>query len=109
MLCIIPCYMLFYYITNKINKKTKREVMESAAELESQLVESLNSVSTIKQFGLEDFANVKTETRFVRLLKKVYRSGINSVFSENSSTFLARLFTIILLRSEERRVGKECR
>src|SRR5690625_3744106 len=97
MLCIIPCYMLFYYITNKINKKTQREVMESAADLESQLVESLNSVSTIKQFGLEDFANIKTETRFVRLLKKVYRSGLNSVFSENSSTFLARLFTIILL------------
>ncbi|MCW9708620.1 peptidase domain-containing ABC transporter [Fodinibius salsisoli] len=97
MLCIIPCYILVYYITNKINKKTQREVMENAASLESQLVESLNSVSTIKQFGLEDFANMKTETRFVKLLKKVYRSGLNSVFSGNSSTFLSRLFTIILL------------
>lgn len=97
MLCILPCYALVYYITNMINKKTQREVMESAAELESQLVESLNSISTIKQFGLEDFSNIKTETRFVRLLKKVYRSGLNSVFSDNSSSFLARLFTIILL------------
>lgn len=97
MLAIIPCYMLVYYITNKINKKTQRKVMESAADLESQLVESLNSVSTIKQFGLENFANIKTETRFVRLLKRVYRSGLNSVFSENSSTFLSRLFTILLL------------
>jgi ATP-binding cassette subfamily B protein len=97
MLCIIPCYILVYYITNKINKKTQREVMENAASLESQLVESLNSVSTIKQFGLEDFANMKTETRFVKLLKKVYRSGLNSVFSSNASTFLSRLFTIILL------------
>lgn len=97
MLCIIPCYALVYYITNKLNKKTEREVMESAAELESQLVESLNSISTIKQFGLEDFANIRTETRFVHLLKKVYRSGLNSVFSKNASTFLSRLFTIILL------------
>ncbi len=97
MLAVIPCYGLVYYITNKINKKTQRRVMEDAADLESQLVESLNSVSTIKQFGLESFANIKTETRFITLLQSVYRSGLNSVFSGNSSQFISRLFTIILL------------
>ena len=97
MLAIIPVFSLIYFITNQINKKTQRELMENAADLESQLVESLNSVSTIKQFGLEDFANLKTETRFVRLLKTVYRSGLNSVFSGNASQFSSRIFTIILL------------
>jgi ATP-binding cassette subfamily B protein len=97
MLAIIPAYLLVYFITNKINKKTQRELMENAADLESQLVESLNSVSTIKQFGLEEYANIKTETRFVKLLKTVYRSGLNSVFSGDSSQFISRLFTIILL------------
>lgn len=97
MLAIIPAYIIIYYITNKINKKTQREVMENAADLESQLVESLNSASTIKQFGLENYTNIKTETRFVQLLKTTYRSGLNSVFSKNSSQFLSRLFTIILL------------
>jgi ATP-binding cassette subfamily B protein len=97
MLAIIPVYSLIYFITNQLNKKTQRELMENAADLESQLVESLNSVSTIKQFGLEKFANIKTETRFVRLLKTVYRSGLNSVFSGNASQFSSRIFTIILL------------
>src|SRR6056297_1378323 len=97
MLLIIPVYMVVYFITNQINKKTQRKLMENAADLESQLVESLNSVSTIKQFGLEDFANIKTETRFVQLLKTVYRSGLNSVFSGNASQFTSRIFTIILL------------
>lgn len=97
MLAIIPAYIVIYFITNKINKKTQRKVMENAADLESQLVESLNSVATIKQFGLEDFSNLKTEDRFVRLLKSVYRSGLNSVFSSSSSQFISRLFTIILL------------
>jgi ATP-binding cassette subfamily B protein len=97
MLLIIPVYMVVYLITNQINKKTQRKLMENAADLESQLVESLNSVSTIKQFGLEDFANIKTETRFVQLLKTVYRSGLNSVFSGNASQFTSRIFTIILL------------
>ena len=97
MLLIIPVYLLVYIITNQLNKKTQRKLMENAADLESQLVESLNSVSTIKQFGLEDFANIKTETRFVQLLKTVYRSGLNSVFSGNASQFTSRTFTIILL------------
>lgn len=97
MLAIIPTYALIYFFTNKINRKTQRNVMEHAAELESQLVESLNSVSTIKQFGLEEFANIRTEGKFVRLLKSTYRSGLNSVFSNNASLLVSRLFTIILL------------
>lgn len=96
-LLIIPFYAIVYYITNKLNKKAERKLMENAAELESQLVESLNSVSTIKSFGLEPYANIKTETRFIGLLKTVYTSGMNSIFSGSSAEFLSRLFTIILL------------
>ena len=97
MLAIVPAYGLVYYITNRINRKTQRELMERAADLESQLVESLTSVRTVKQFGLEPFANLKTEARFIRLLKTVYRSGLNSLFSGNASQLISRLFTIVLL------------
>jgi ATP-binding cassette, subfamily C, bacteriocin exporter len=96
-LLIVPFYALIYFITNKLNKKVERKLMENSAELESQLVESLNSVHTIKSFGLESFTNLKTEIRFITLLKTVYRSGINSIFTGNSSEFFSRLFTIILL------------
>ena len=96
-LLIVPFYSLIYFITNKLNKKSERKLMENAAELESQLVESLNSVSTIKSFGLESFTNLKTEVRFITLLKTVYQSGVNSIFTSNSSEFFSRLFTIVLL------------
>jgi ATP-binding cassette subfamily B protein len=96
-LLIIPFYSIVYFITNKLNKKVERKVMENAADLESQLVESLNSISTIKSFGLESHTNLKTEVRFVSLLKTIYRSGVNSIFSGNSSEFFSRVFTIILL------------
>jgi ATP-binding cassette, subfamily C, bacteriocin exporter len=97
MLSIIPVYSLIYFISNRLNRKTQRKLMEHSAELESQLVESLNSVATIKQFGLEDYANMKTETRFIQLLRTVYKSGINSVFSGNSTMFSSRMFTVGLL------------
>jgi ATP-binding cassette subfamily B protein len=96
-LLIIPFYALIYFITNKLNKKVERKLMENSAELEAQLVESLNSVNTIKSFGLEGHTNLKTEVRFITLLKTVYKSGINSIFTGTSSELFSRLFTVILL------------
>jgi ATP-binding cassette subfamily B protein len=96
-LAIIPVYLIIYWITNRLNKQTERKIMESAADLESQLVESLNAVGTIKRFGLEDFANIKTETSFIRLLHIGYTSALNGIFSGTSSQTVSRLFTIILL------------
>jgi len=97
MLLVIPLYFLVYLVTNYLNKKRERKIMEQAADLEAQLVESINAEKTIKQLGLEEFANLKTEVRFVTLLQSAYKSGLNSVFSGNSSMFISRIFTIILL------------
>jgi ABC-type bacteriocin transporter len=97
MLSVIPVYLLVYFITNKLNKKNQRMLMENSAELESQLVESLNAFGTIKRFGLEDFTNTKTETKFIQLLSNIYRSGMNSIFSDTSVKFISQLLTIVLL------------
>lgn len=97
MATMVPLYAAIYWLTNRINRRAQRRMMESAAELESQLVESLTAMVTIKRFGLEWFANLKTETRFVRLLRAVYRSSTNLIFANNSAELVSRLFTIVLL------------
>lgn len=97
MLVLMPLYSIIYLITNALNKKVQRKLMEQSAELESQLVESLNAMGTIKRFGLENATNQKTEVRFINLLRTVYKSGLNSVFSGTSTEFVSHLFTIILL------------
>jgi len=97
MLFVVPLYGLIYWISNKLNKKVQRKVMECAADLEAQLVESLNSAGTIKRFGLEDFSNLKTETRFVSLLETIYKSGLNGIFSSSSTGLASQLFTILVL------------
>ncbi len=97
MLLLIPLYSLIYWLTNRLNRKVERRLMEESAELESQLVESITSAGTIKRFGAEDHANIKTEIRFVSLLRTVYQSGLNNVFSGTSSEAVSRLFTVILL------------
>jgi ATP-binding cassette subfamily B protein len=97
MLIVVPLYTLIYYISNRLNRKVQRTVMERAADLEAQLVESLNSAGTIKRFGLEDFSNLKTETRFVSLLEIIYKSGLNSIFSSGSTSLISQLITILVL------------
>ncbi|MEM1406021.1 MAG: peptidase domain-containing ABC transporter [Bacteroidota bacterium] len=96
-LIVIPLYGLIYFISNRLNKKVERKIMENAAELESQLVESLNGIKTIKLFGMSEVANLKTEVRFVNLLTSVYKSGMNSIFSGNAGLLVSRAFTIIML------------
>jgi ABC-type bacteriocin transporter len=97
MLIVIPLYILIYYISDRLNRKVQRKVMEKAADLEAQLVESLNSAGTIKRFGLEDFSNLKTETRFVSLLETIYKSGLNSIFTSSSTSLVSQLITILVL------------
>ncbi len=93
----IPLYLVIYLISNKFNRKAQRKLMEDSAELESQLVESLNAAGTIKRFGLENYANDKTETRFIKLLQSGFQSNLNTVFSATSTELLSRILTISLL------------
>lgn len=99
MLMVIPVYILIYLVVNSVNKKLQRKIMENSADLEAQLVESLNAVGTIRRFGVERYANLRTESRFIRLLHKVYRSGICTLYGGNATELASRLFTIILLWS----------
>jgi ATP-binding cassette subfamily B protein len=85
-LLVIPFYALIYFILNKFNKKVERTIMENAAELQTQLVESVTTFVR-KEFGIEEFSNLKTENRFVKLLFTTYKSGLNSILQVLQHSF----------------------
>ena len=97
LLFVLPFYVIIYFVSDRLNKKVQRTIMERAADLEAHLVESLNAAATIKRFGLEEFSNLKTETRFVSLLESIYKSGLNSIFSSGSTGFISQLITVLVL------------
>ena len=92
-----PLFLLIYMLFNRLNRKYQRKIMESGAELESQLVESLNSVSTIKQFGIEPFANLKTELRFVGLIRNTFQSIYGSIIANGGIEFVSTGITVAVL------------
>lgn len=93
----VPLFSIIYYGFNQLNKKFHRRIMENTADLEAQLVESLNSINTIKRFGVEEFANAKTEGRFVRLLKSTYTSVRGGIVANSSIEFVSTATTIAIL------------
>ena len=92
-----PLFFLVFWGFNRLNKKYQRRIMESAADLESQLVESINSISTIKRFGIEEYANLKTEARFVHLLKNMFRSIYGAIVAQGGIQFISTGVTIAVL------------
>jgi len=93
----IPFFVLLYVVANRLNRKFSRNIMERSADLESQLVESVNAIGTIKRFGMERFVHLKTETRFVRLLQGTYSSGQAGIRINAFSQLVSGGITIAVL------------
>ncbi len=97
MLIALPLYACIYYVFNSFNKKVLRQVMERSADLESQLVESIQGMRTIKTLSLYEFSNIRTETSFIELLRVGFRSGKFAINANFLTSFITGLTIIILL------------
>jgi len=92
-----PLFIIIYWCFNKLNKKYQRNIMETSADLEAQLVESINSVSTIKRFGIEEYSNLKTESKFVCLLRNTYKSVYGAIIANGGVQFVSTGITVAVL------------
>jgi ATP-binding cassette subfamily B protein len=94
---LIPVYAGIWAVANARNRQGSRALMERSAELQSQLVESISMIGTIKRFGLEADMELRTETRFVRLLRAVYQSAWTSLMTGTGTGALSRLAVLATL------------
>ena len=70
---IVLLYLVIVLVFNKWYEKLNRKQMEDNAQLTSYMVESLNGIQTIKAYNAERGVNRETESRFVRLLRSVFK------------------------------------
>ena len=96
-LCSSPLLVLIYILYNKLNKKLQRRIMEDSASLESQLVESLNGISTVKRFGIESYMNNRTEIQYAKLIKDGFSSQTYSVYIGNTIDLITSTISIIVI------------
>ncbi|MBH0346653.1 bacteriocin ABC transporter ATP-binding protein [Bacillus thuringiensis serovar muju] len=77
-LLLIPFYIGIILIFHKPYQNINREEMESNAKLTSYLVESLSGIATVKSYNAEKEIFFQTESKFVNLLKYIFKLGMLS-------------------------------
>jgi ATP-binding cassette subfamily B protein len=77
-LLLIPFYIGIIFAFHKPYQFINRKEMESNAKLNSYLVESLNGIATVKSYNAEKEVFFQTESRFVNLLRHVFKRGMLS-------------------------------
>lgn len=90
-------YALIVAVFNRWYEKLNRRQMEDNAQLTSYLVESLNGIATLKVYNAERKAGYETETRFVRLLKSIFRLNRVSNFQSSLKLFVELVGGVVIL------------
>lgn len=93
----IPLYGLFFYAFNHFNRKYQLKAMVTCADLQAQLVESLEAIGTIKRFGIEKTANIKTENRFIPMLRTVYKASKGELIINSGIQIVGQIIVVAVL------------
>jgi ATP-binding cassette subfamily B protein len=96
-LVLVPCNGVIYWAVNWFNRVYQRRIMERSADFDAQLVESLNAQQTVRRFGLEEYSELRTETRLVQLLRTVWRMSLGAIGSGTASALVTQAYMIVLL------------
>lgn len=66
----LPIYLMTIIFFAKKLEKANENVMQTAAEMNSDVIEALNGIETIKSFQSEEFAYLKTNQRLLNFINK---------------------------------------
>lgn len=70
---IVILYFIIVFSFNKWYKRLNEAQMENNAQLTSYMIESLNGIQTVKAYNAERKVNLETETKFIRLLRSIFK------------------------------------
>lgn len=97
LLVAIPVYGILLFAFNRLNRKYQRKIMERSADLQAQLVESLDLIGTIRRFGIEDFTNVKTENHFIAMLRSIFAAAKGGLYVRGGIQIVEQSMVIAIL------------
>jgi ABC-type bacteriocin/lantibiotic exporter with double-glycine peptidase domain len=96
-LAFLVLYSILFRVAVLRNRLFSRRIMEQSADLDAQIVESLDMASTLRRFDRQWVAEMKTESLLVRLLNSNYSSGLFGIAISSIGSIIVQSFTIILL------------
>lgn len=96
-LALVPFNVVIYLVSDWLNRRYQREIMERSADFQSQVVESLHAMSVVRSCGMEEEMSFRSETRFVRVLKRVWSAANAGFVVGGAGSFVTQAYSIGLL------------
>jgi ATP-binding cassette subfamily B protein len=96
-LALVPALIGVIWLFNKPLGRHQRAAMEKAAEVESHVVETIQSIHTIKAFRAESEIRLRTEARFAEMLDASFQTQYVGAHSTTLSALIIGLSTTGLL------------
>ncbi|MDD4112793.1 MAG: peptidase domain-containing ABC transporter [Herbinix sp.] len=96
-LVVVVLYFIIVFSFNSWYKKLNQVQMENNAQLTSYMVESLNGIQTVKAYNAERKVNLETETKFIRLLRSVFKLSWVSNLQSSLVGFIELTGGIVIL------------
>jgi ATP-binding cassette subfamily B protein len=94
-LAIVSAVLIFLF--RRPYRKLNKRSMEQGARLNSQIIESLNGIETVKTNSSEERVMEKIETEYIKALKIAFEGGVLSNIQTSASSFVGGLGNIGLL------------
>ncbi len=94
---VLVLYGIIVVSFNKKYRKLNEKQMEDNAQLTSYMIESLNGIQTVKAFNAERKVHLKTENKFVCLLRSVFHLGTVSTVQGSLVGFVELVGGIVIL------------
>jgi ATP-binding cassette subfamily B protein len=94
---LVPALIAVVLLLNRPMKRHQLTAMEKSAEVESQIVETIGAIHTIKAFRAESSAQLRTEARFAEMLNASFQSQRFAAHSTTLSSLMVGLSTTGLL------------
>ena len=92
----IPLYLFILRFLNSSNSKYLRRTMEFGAEMESQLLETIEGVQTIKSFVKESFFIQKLRKTTKDLLSSILRTSRDFTLAFHLSDLISSLWLLVI-------------
>ncbi|MCJ1993964.1 peptidase domain-containing ABC transporter [Lactococcus piscium] len=96
-LSVVIIDVLLIYVFKGSYKRINYDQMEAGAVMNSQLIESIQNIETVKAYGNETVQIDKLENKFVKVLKLGYSEGLLSQLQSALSSGINNMSTVVMM------------
>ena len=96
-LSLTPLFILLYRLSDRINRKLNRRIIESSARFEQTSIEWLSSARAVKYFNSGQEAAGRIGQQYFRTASALYRGGIFTSAVNSTSDSIGRIISIVTL------------